>query len=118
VSLWRTTDRTLIAGDAFVTTAQESVYSVMTQREELHGPPQYFTTDWPAAKNSVRKLAELNPEIVVTGHGHALRGEKMRAALELLARDFDRVAVPPKGRYVAESARADESGVTYIPPDL
>jgi glyoxylase-like metal-dependent hydrolase (beta-lactamase superfamily II) len=118
VSLWRTTDRTLIAGDAFVTTAQESVYSVMTQREELHGPPQYFTTDWPAAKNSVKKLAELNPEIVVTGHGHALRGEKMRAALELLARDFDRVAVPPKGRYVAESARADESGVTYIPPDL
>ena len=117
VSLWRSTDSTIIAGDAFVTTAQESVYAVMTQREELHGPPQYFTTDWPAARDSVRKLSELQPELVVTGHGHALRGEKMRSALELLARDFDRVAVPAHGRYVTEAARADESGVTYVPPE-
>lgn len=117
VSLWRSTDATLIVGDAFVTTAQESVYAVMTQREELHGPPQYFTTDWVAARESVRDLAQLAPEIVVTGHGHALRGQKMRDGLNLLARDFDRVAVPKKGRYVAEPARADASGVTYIPPE-
>ncbi|HEX6576617.1 MAG TPA: MBL fold metallo-hydrolase [Gemmatimonadaceae bacterium] len=118
VSLWRQTDATMIAGDAFVTTAQESIYAVMTQREEVHGPPQYFTTDWIAAKESVRQLAALGPEIVITGHGHALRGEKMRHALDRLARDFDRVAVPEKGRYVNEPARADASGVTYIPPDL
>jgi glyoxylase-like metal-dependent hydrolase (beta-lactamase superfamily II) len=118
ISLWRASDRTIIAGDAFITTSQESVYAVMTQREELHGPPQYFTTDWQAAKVSVQQLAALEPELAVTGHGHALRGEKMREALHQLARDFDRVAVPEKGRYVMEAARADETGVTYVPPDI
>ena len=118
ISLWRPTDRMMIAGDAFVTTAQESVYAVMTQREELHGPPQYFTTDWEQAKISVQKLAALDPEIVVTGHGHALRGEQMRSALHQLAENFDSVAVPAKGRYVAEPSRADATGVTYIPPEL
>jgi glyoxylase-like metal-dependent hydrolase (beta-lactamase superfamily II) len=32
VSFWREPDRTLIAGDAFVTTAQESAYAVAVQR--------------------------------------------------------------------------------------
>ena len=63
VSLWRADDQAVIAGDAFITTSQESVYAVMTQREELHGPPQYFTTDWDAAKLSVQKLADLNPTV-------------------------------------------------------
>ena len=39
VSFWRPSDRTLIVGDAFITTNQESAYSVMLQRPELHGPP-------------------------------------------------------------------------------
>ena len=42
-------DRTLIAGDAFITTKQESAYAVATQRPELHGPPMYFTPDWRSA---------------------------------------------------------------------
>ncbi len=118
VSLWREEDRTIIAGDAFVTTAQESIYAVMTQREELHGPPQYFTTDWTAAKESVQNLAALEPELAVTGHGRALRGPEMRSALRALATRFDQVAVPSRGRYVSEPARADESGVTFVPPEL
>ena len=118
VSLWRADDQAVIAGDAFITTSQESVYAVMTQREELHGPPQYFTTDWDAAKLSVQKLADLNPTVALTGHGHALRGAKMTEALHALARDFDRVAVPQKGRYVAQPARADMTGPTYIPPEI
>jgi glyoxylase-like metal-dependent hydrolase (beta-lactamase superfamily II) len=36
VSIWRAADRTLIVGDAFVTTAQESVYDVATQELEMH----------------------------------------------------------------------------------
>ena len=91
---------------------------MMTQREELHGPPQYFTTDWDAAKLSVQKLADLNPTVALTGHGHALRGAKMTEALHALARAFDRVAVPQKGRYVAQPARADMTGPTYIPPEI
>jgi len=100
VSLWRERDRMLIVGDAFITTKQESAYAVATQRPELHGPPMYFTPDWESAASSVRKLAALQPEIVVTGHGRALQGPEMRRALDTLARDFEKVAVPSHGVYV------------------
>lgn len=100
ISLWREADRMLIAGDAFVTTKQESVYSAVTQKPEMHGPPMYFTPDWINARRSVQTLASLSPETVVTGHGQAMRGPEMRAALNELARRFDEVAVPATGRYV------------------
>jgi glyoxylase-like metal-dependent hydrolase (beta-lactamase superfamily II) len=98
ISLWREADRTIIAGDAFITTAQESAYAVAVQAEELHGPPQYFTPDWTSARRSVEALAAKEPELVVTGHGRAMRGPQMRSALQLLARDFDRIAVPESAR--------------------
>ena len=94
VSLWREADRTLIAGDAFITTRQESAYAVLTQKPEMHGPPQYYTPDWDAARESVRRLAALEPDLVVTGHGPAMQGPEMREALKLLAQDFDRIARP------------------------
>ena len=116
VSLWREGDRALIAGDAFITTKQESAFAVATQRPELHGPPMYYTPDWENARRSVERLARLEPDLVVTGHGPAMQGPAMRAALHTLARDFDQVAVPDTGRYVNEPARADRTGVTYVPP--
>jgi len=94
VSLWRESDRALIAGDAFITTAQESAYAVLSQREEMHGPPMYFTPDWHGAKNSVQALAILGPDLAITGHGAAMRGAGMGAALDTLARDFDSIALP------------------------
>lgn len=94
VSLWREADRTLIAGDAFITTRQESAYAVLLQKPEMHGPPQYYTADWDTARDSVQRLAALEPELVVTGHGPAMRGAEMREALKLLARDFDQIARP------------------------
>ena len=110
VSLWREEDRALIAGDAFVTTAQESVYAVATQEPEMHGPPRYLTIDWEAAGSSVRALAGLNPELVITGHGRAMQGPAMADALRVLARDFERIAVPVQGVYVEHPARvADRS---------
>ena len=116
VALWRAADRTVIAGDAFITTDQESAYAVMLQRTEIHGPPKYYTQDWEAAADSVRRLAALRPEIAITMHGRPLQGEPMRNALEILARDFERIAVPAKGRYVDAPVRADETGPTHIPP--
>jgi glyoxylase-like metal-dependent hydrolase (beta-lactamase superfamily II) len=104
VSLWREVDRTLLAGDAFITTDQESAYAVATQRPELHGPPMYYTTDWNRARASVQTLAALEPEVAVTGHGPPLHGEELRRGLEVLARDFDRIAVPAHGRYVAHQS--------------
>jgi len=106
VSLWRERDRSLIVGDAFITTNQESATAVVTQRPEMHGPPMYFTPDWLSAGRSVELLAHLDPELVVTGHGRAMQGEEMRLALHALARNFNEVAVPEHGRYVPESVGA------------
>ncbi len=106
----------LIVGDAFITTAQESVYAVATQEPELHGPPMYYTPDWKNAKVSVEKLARLEPELVICGHGRPMQGSEMRAALHRLARDFERVAVPEQGRYTGQPATADAGGVTFVPP--
>lgn len=100
ISLWNPATREMIAGDAFITTAQESAYAVATQRPELHGPPMYFTPDWASAHASVVKLAALEPQVVVTGHGPAMEGDEMLAALHVLASAFDQVAVPKHGRYV------------------
>ena len=116
VSLWREANRLLIAGDAFITTAQESAYAAATQRPELHGPPMYFTPDWVSAKSSVERLAALEPEIALTGHGRAMRGAEMRAALHALARDFNQVAVPDHGRYVLHPATASD-GSAYVPTE-
>jgi len=117
ISFWRASDRALIAGDAFITTRQESAYAVLTQSPEVHGPPMYFTSDWEAAKASVRRLAALEPELALTGHGPVLQGAEMRAALHQLANEFDKIAVPLQGRYVNEPARADTTGPTYVPPE-
>jgi glyoxylase-like metal-dependent hydrolase (beta-lactamase superfamily II) len=92
VSLWHEESRTLIAGDAVITTAQESAYEVARQVPELHGPPRYFTMDWEAAERSARELSRLRPKTLVTGHGPALAGPAMRDGLERLAADFQRVA--------------------------
>jgi glyoxylase-like metal-dependent hydrolase (beta-lactamase superfamily II) len=116
VSSWRDADRSLIVGDAFITTAQESAYAVATQETELHGPPMYYTQDWAAARSSVERLANLGPELVVPGHGRALRGPAMIQALRTLAERFDEVAVPREGRYVDEPAVADKSGTVHVPP--
>ncbi|MEX6506593.1 MBL fold metallo-hydrolase [Jiella sp. M17.18] len=99
VSFWHADSRTLIAGDAIVTTGQESAYETAAQKPEMHGPPAYFTPDWASARASVQTIAGLKPELVVTGHGRAMQGPEMQAALQNLAENFDEIAVPKGGRY-------------------
>jgi glyoxylase-like metal-dependent hydrolase (beta-lactamase superfamily II) len=118
VALFRDGDRTLIAGDAVVTTKQESASAVIARRRELHGPPMYFTPDWVSAARSVATLAALEPAVIATGHGEPLRGDVMKTDLADLARDFRNRAVPRNGRYVDRAAIADESGIVSIPPEL
>lgn len=105
VSLFRDADRALIVGDAFCTTRQESFFAVATQRPELHGPPAYFTTDWEAARVSVERLAALQPAFIAPGHGQPMAGEATTGALAELARRFDAVARPDRGRYVDHPRR-------------
>lgn len=100
VSYFRPADRALIVGDAFCTTKQESFFAVATQRPELHGPPAYFTTDWNAARDSVRTLAALRPMSVAPGHGQPIAGDETPDTLAELAERFESVAVPEDGKYV------------------
>jgi len=106
VSFFRKSDRTLIVGDAFCTTKQESFLAVATQRPELHGPPAYFTTDWDAARRSVELLAALRPAHIAPGHGRPMAGDETTEALQKLAARFDEVARPEQGRYVEHPQRA------------
>jgi glyoxylase-like metal-dependent hydrolase (beta-lactamase superfamily II) len=99
VSLFREQDRTLIAGDAFVTVKQESLYKVLTQAQEISGPPRYYTTDWEAAYESVKKLEALKPEAAVTGHGIPMTGEDLRENLRYLTANFREMAIPKNSRY-------------------
>jgi glyoxylase-like metal-dependent hydrolase (beta-lactamase superfamily II) len=117
ISLHRDGDRTLVSGDALITTKQESMIAVLTQRCELHGPPAYYTHDWDRARDSVRAIAGLRPELVVAGHGQPWGGPAMRAKLDELARDFDALERPRIGRYARQPAIADETGLVMVPPD-
>lgn len=116
VSFHRSSDGVVIAGDAVVTTKQESLFAALTQRIELHGPPMYATTDWNAARHSVRALATLAPRVLATGHGRPLTGDEIATALEMLARDFDTFALPVQGRYVDCPATFTADGVATVPP--
>ena len=99
VSFFRESDRTLLVGDAFCTTKPESFFeAAFAQQPELHGPPSYFTSDWAAARDSVRKLAALNPVTVVPGHGKPISGADVSSELQQLATNFDQLAVPANRR--------------------
>jgi glyoxylase-like metal-dependent hydrolase (beta-lactamase superfamily II) len=117
VSLVRERDGAVIAGDAITTTRQESLISVMTQRQEVHGPPAYFTPDWFAAARSVRALAALAPCVLVSGHGIPMSGRPLHDALFRLADRFERDEVPARGRYVGVPALSDDRGTVWLPPD-
>ncbi|MFC5712423.1 MBL fold metallo-hydrolase [Thalassorhabdus alkalitolerans] len=105
ISLYRQDDKVLLAGDAFVTVKQESLYKAMKQEKEICGPPKYLTPDWEAAKHSVSKLNSLPLDLAVTGHGYPMEGEELREGLQDLADNFDSLAVPEKG----DGAKEDQS---------
>ncbi|MDN4492490.1 MBL fold metallo-hydrolase [Ureibacillus aquaedulcis] len=100
VSFFREADGALVAGDAFVTVKQESLFKVLVQEQEISGPPRYLTTDWKEAWHSVKKLRDLKPTVAVTGHGFPLQGKELTDKLDLLVNDFDKIAIPKYGRYV------------------
>lgn len=116
ISLFREKDGVLIAGDAFVTTMQESLLAVATQKKYVCGPPKYFTPDWGASARSVKKLAALEPNVIATGHGRSMYDDEARKELHKLARDFWKSGMPATGRYVKEAAVFDKNGIpTHIP---
>ncbi len=95
VSLFRPSDQTLLAGDAFCTTKPESFFeAALKQEPELHGPPAYFTSDWNQARHSVQLLAQLQPRTVAPGHGKPIAAANVPTLLQELAARFEEIAVP------------------------
>ena len=104
-------DGTLLAGDAVTTMNQENLIGLLTKQRELRRPPVPATTDWRQARQSVQTLAGLRPKVIAAGHG-----KPMTDVADQLQNLADHFPIPSHGRYVAEPARADETGVTYLPP--
>ena len=117
ISLFRESDNVLIAGDAFVTTKAESAISVMLQVKKLSGPPKYFTYDWALAKESIKTLVSLEPDVAASGHGAPMYGNELRQSLHCLSEHFYEQAVPSQGRYVNEAAVSNATGIVYTPPN-
>jgi len=67
-------DRVLITGDAVVTLEVNSWAGLLLQRPGLSGPPWYTTWSPPAAKESIERLARLEPTVLAGGHGRPMTG--------------------------------------------
>jgi glyoxylase-like metal-dependent hydrolase (beta-lactamase superfamily II) len=67
VVFWRESDRVLIVGDVFAN------MDTMTMRPGLQLPKDFLTPDPARNRASAKKLGELEPELVLFGHGPPLR---------------------------------------------
>lgn len=94
ISLFREKDHVLIVGDAFTTTKQESLLSVITHHEQIGGPPKYLTTDWEASESSIRHLRDLKPSLAIPSHGESMEGEELVRHLDMLVDNFSKIAIP------------------------
>jgi len=115
VSLFREADGVLLAGDAFATMNLDSWTAYLTRKRELSRPSPPFTFDWETTRRSVARLADLEPRVVAAGHGLPIAGDHVAAELRSFA---GRLLPPRRGRYVASPPRADERGVTELPPPV
>jgi hydroxyacylglutathione hydrolase len=74
VSYWRESDRVLVCGDVF------NNMNLLTTAVGLHEPPKAFSPDPARNRDSMRRLAALEPSLALFGHGPPLRDpEKLKA---------------------------------------
>jgi glyoxylase-like metal-dependent hydrolase (beta-lactamase superfamily II) len=72
VSYFRPSDRFLITGDALVTLQVNTWAGLLLQRPGLSGPPWYTTWSPRAARESIQRLARLDPAVLAAGHGRPI----------------------------------------------
>lgn len=113
VSLWNAEQRVLLAGDAFSTVDLDSLQAMALKTPSFAPPPRPFTYDWAQTRDSVRRVADLEPLVVGAGHGEPMAGDHVARELKEFAEHFP---MPTHGRYVPEPGQTDERGVRYIPP--
>lgn len=83
IGLWRESDRVAIVGD--VVYLVDSARLKPLPEGEASVPHPAWAWDHEKAKESVRRLAALEPAVVCAGHAEPLRGENLRATLERAA---------------------------------
>ena len=83
IGLWRESDRLALVSD--VVYLVDSARLKQLPEGEASVPHPAFNMDHEGAKESVRKLAALEPRVVCTGHDMPLRGENLRETLERAA---------------------------------
>jgi glyoxylase-like metal-dependent hydrolase (beta-lactamase superfamily II) len=67
IALWRESDRVLIAGDVL------NSMSLITTIPGLHEPPKPFTPDPARNRESIKRIAALEPRVACFGHGPVWR---------------------------------------------
>jgi len=70
IVFWRESDRVLIAGDVVIN------MNMLTTIPGLSEPPAIFTKDIITNRQSIKKIASLNPNILCVGHGPPLYDTK------------------------------------------
>lgn len=113
ISLFRSSDRVLLAGDAFATMNMDSWIGLITGKRALARSGAPFNTDWDATRSSVKELANLRPNVAGCGHGIPRSDANLPARLEVFAGRF---RSPQTGRYVRAAARTDDDGIVSLPP--
>ena len=83
IGLWRESDRVAIVSD--VVYLVDSARLKPLPEGEASVPHPAWAWDHAKAKESVRRLAALEPKVVCTGHDRPLRGENLRETLERAA---------------------------------
>ena len=80
VAFWRETDKVLVCGDVWFN------LHLSTLRPGLREPPRIFTPDPARNRDAAHRLAALEPELVLFGHGPPLRDPaRLRAFTAALA---------------------------------
>lgn len=86
IGLWRESDRVALVSD--VVYLADSARFKPLPAGEASVPHPAWAWDHAQAKESVRKLAALNPAVVAAGHAEPLRGDNLGETLERAAEKF------------------------------
>jgi hydroxyacylglutathione hydrolase len=86
IGLWRERDRVALVSD--VVYLVDSARLKPLPEGEASVPHPAWAWDHAKAKESVRKLAALEPRVLCTGHGEPLRGDNLRETLERAAEKY------------------------------
>lgn len=86
IGLWRESDRVALVSDVIYLV--DSTRMRPLPKGEASVPHPAWAWDHAKAKESVRKLAALEPQVVGAGHERPLRGENLRETLERAAEKY------------------------------